>query len=288
MAVLPSKQLIDLITLVQGYSWWVKLSVVVWILFTAGLIIVLIFQRPNGPDTGSGVPPGTGPTPSNLEGRNIQYIYAAPGSTVHVSQAAPAPSPAPVAAPAPAPRVERPPAVSAGTIVENEGFEEGFEGWGTGFFESLKPTSGVSVLGFNGAIARWVVGRDRVRSGERALRVEHETPYAAHTFSSLSQRIKVKSWHRYQVRYWIYIEEIGTGKFSMRVLPSRRLQPEEWDRFKGAANPKLLGQWQEVQKEFESGPEWFVDLRFAAEGTLKAWVDDVSVTLLGPQAQSGK
>lgn len=212
----------------------------------------------------------SGPTIQNFQGQNIQVNnITISGGIANISQVA-----AGIA----------PPAAVAEPIVENGGFELGVEGWGTGFFESQLVHSGVPVLGFNGAVAQWDVRKGNTHTGEWALWVEHQTPYAPHTFSSFSQRIKIKPSHRYEVRYWAYLESVGKGAFSLRVVPNRRTrtQPDEWDRFKLKANPKLLGQWQEVHREVQSGPDSFFDLRFTAEGVLRAWVDDVSVRLLGP------
>ena len=95
------------------------------------------------------------------------------------------------ATPIPPPAPTSPPSAVTETIVENGSVEHGVEGWGTGFYEGLFGLPGVPVLGFNGAKARWAPGKGNAHRGEWALRVEHDTPYAPHTFSSMSQRIKV-------------------------------------------------------------------------------------------------
>lgn len=217
----------------------------------------------------------SGPTPINFAGARIEQltiVVSGFGGASAVGQ--------PVAQP------PGPPASVPETIVENGGFEQGIEGWGTGWFEGHFIHSGVAALAFNGATARWYVDDRWAHSGRFALRVEHETPYAPHVFSSFSQRIKVKPGHRYEVKFWSYLEAKGKGGFSLRVVPSRTTRPEEWDRFKAKVDSSIIGRWQEVRKEFESGSDWFFDLRFAAETTLTAWVDDVSVTPLGPMQPS--
>jgi len=206
------------------------------------------------------------PTAVNFQGQNIQPIQV----NVFGGQVTVAPPPAPNA-----------PLPSSGlALVENGSFELGSDGWGTGFFESLFASPGGAALAFNGALAHWFVDDQRAHSGRKALRVEHSSTYAPHVFSAFSQRIKVKPHQRYEVTFWAYLEATDRSAFSLRVLPSRRIEPHEWDRFKSKLDPHLLGRWQEVRREFESGSDTFFDLRFAAEAALKVWVDDVVVTPL--------
>ncbi len=174
-------------------------------------------------------------------------------------------------------------------IVENGGFEQGTDGWGTGFYESYFASPEGSALLFSHAVARWYIDDQRAHGGQgRALRVEHDTTNTPHVFSSFTQRIKVERGQRYEVKYWAYVEALdGPGGFSLRVLPSRRTEPSEWDRFRKKINPAVRNQWQEVRFEFESGRDSFFDLRFTAETTLKLWVDDVSVTLIDGSGAPG-
>ncbi len=173
------------------------------------------------------------------------------------------------------------PAVPA--LLENGDFERGLHGWGTGFYESLflQPGDGRTALGFMNARARWYVDDRKPHNGRRSLRVEHDSPYAPNVFSSFSQRIKVSPSTSYRVKFWVFIESIENGSFSLRVVPSRRPKPQhlddEWDKFKRKADPAVIGRWQERTVEFESGTDWFFDLRFTAEGPIRAWVDDVTV-----------
>ena len=172
---------------------------------------------------------------------------------------------------------------TASTIVENGGFEQGTDGWGIGFFESVFASPEGSALLFTHAVARWYIDDRRPHDGRRSLRVENDTTNAPDVFSSFGQRIRVTRERRYEVKYWAYLESTdGKGSFSLRVLPSRRTKLDEWNKFRGKINPSLLGQWQEMRFVFDSGHDSFYDLRFAAETKMKLWVDDVSVALLEP------
>lgn len=206
----------------------------------------------------------SGPSVVNFSGSNIQQL------TVVVSGGG-------QRAGGPPPGVE--------SIVENGGFEQGVDGWGTGFFEGLFLQPGELALAFNNASATWSVDDQRSRSGRRALHVKHASAYAPHVFSSLSQRIKVTPARKYEVRFWAYVEGADRSAFSLRMLPSRRTRLEEWDRYKGKPDPLLRDRWQEVRVEFESGPDTFFDLRFAAEVPLEVWVDDVTVMPLSAVGQ---
>ena len=114
-------------------------------------------------------------------------------------------------------------------------------------------------------------------AGRRSLRVEHNSTYAPNVFSSFSQRIRVRPSTSYRVTYWAFVESIERGAFSLRVVPSRRPAPPEWDQFKQKVDSSVIGQWQNRVVDFESGSDWFFDLRFAAEGPIRAWIDDVAV-----------
>ena len=188
---------------------------------------------------------------------------------------------APAAPPLPPP--PQPP--SAEAILENGGFEQGFVGWGIGWFEDHYVKSGRAALTFNGAVARWYIDDRMPHSGKASLRIEHDSTYLPHRFSTFSQRVKVVPGRRYEVRFWTYVEAAeGPGAFSLRVVPSRATWPAEWDQFKVTVDRGQVGRWQERRRAFESGSDWFFDVRFAAEGPLKAWVDDVSLAIIDSAA----
>jgi hypothetical protein len=238
------------------------LFAVVMVCISYGIFQYLFVMPPKKPEALG----GSRPTTVIFNGNTIQQLtVVASGS----SQSA-----------APQPAVD--------TIVENGGFEQGTAAWGTGWFEGLFMRPAGEALSFNRAVARWYIDNRRARNdGGRALRIEHDSPYAPHVFSSFSQRIKLKPSQRYEVKFWVYLEGHDQGSFSLRVLPSRATAPAEWDRFKVKPNSSVQDRWQEVRKEFESGADWFFDLRFAAEAPLRAWVDDVSVTPIGEMREMG-
>jgi hypothetical protein len=176
------------------------------------------------------------------------------------------------------PRVRRRP-LRRVTLVQNGGFERGLAGWGTGLLEDLphvRPfASAHRFVPFGGAVARWFADAREARSGRRSLRVEHESDYAPHVFSTLSQRVPVERGAAYEARFWAKVEEKGAGAFSLRAVPSR----DEWDTFKVKVHDGPA-RWREYRLRFGTEDQRYVDLRFAAEGRVKAWVDDVTVRKL--------
>ncbi len=46
----------------------------------------------------------------------------------------------------------------------------------------------------------------------------------------------------------------------MRVLPSRKTEATEWDRFRKKIDPNIHNEWQEVRLEFELGRDSSLDL----------------------------
>lgn len=163
-------------------------------------------------------------------------------------------------------------------ILENGGFERGLEAWGTGFFEDHFPGRGTAALSFNDASAVWSVDSQRHHGGSTSLRVLHKSAYYPHRFSTFCQRVKVERQRDYRVRFWAFVGRVdGQGALSVRVLPSRATRDWEWDQFKNKVDLTRIGVWQELVQPFKSGADGFFDIRFAAEGPVEAWIDDVSV-----------
>ncbi|MDO8475978.1 MAG: ATP-binding protein [Candidatus Rokubacteria bacterium] len=165
------------------------------------------------------------------------------------------------------------------TLVRNGGFEQNLEGWGTGLLEDMpriRPfASAHRFVPFGGAVARWFADARESHSGRRSLRVEHESTCAPHVFSTLSQRVPIERGAVYEAQFWAGVEEKGAGAFSLRAVTS----PREWDRFK----VKIHGGpswWRAYRLRFSSEDEGYVDIRFAAEWPVKAWIDDVAVRKL--------
>jgi len=130
-----------------------------------------------------------------------------------------------------------------------------------------------------GAVARWFADKRHSRSGRCSLGVEHDSEYSQGVYSTFSQRIPVEPGVPYEASFWVKVAEKGAGGFSLRVSPNALF----WDRFKVKVHDAAL-EWREYRVPFQWEEATTVDIRFAAEGPVKAWIDDVSVRRVQPQA----
>lgn len=173
------------------------------------------------------------------------------------------------------------PAARVEELLENGGFEAGLQGWGTGWLEDLPAlrsqiTPHSRHVSLGGAVARWSQDFREKKSGVASLRIEHDTPYAPHVYTSFSQRIKIRRGSNYELRFWVKCEAVDdSGGLVVRVAPST----EDWDRFKDQIRSRPRGKWREVRVPF-SWDAAFVDVRFSGEGRVRAWIDDVTVVEL--------
>lgn len=165
-------------------------------------------------------------------------------------------------------------------LVQNGSFERGLQGWGTGLLEGMAHIRHVArfqgFVPFGGAVARWFVDTEAAHTGKCSLRVEHESTYSEHVFSTLSQRIVVNPQTTYEARFLVKVQEKGAGAFSLRAV----LSSGEWDRFKVKVQ-KDHARWRPYRLRFQTDEQSAVDLRFAAEGPIKVWIDDVTVRRVG-------
>jgi len=171
-------------------------------------------------------------------------------------------------------------AVSAEVLIYDGGFERGLDFWGTGWFEDHFEGFRRAPLSFNGALAKWYVDTGASKAGTRSLRVEHDSEYSPHVYSTLSQKVALKPFHRYEVSFWARPVS-AKGGLVLRVLPSRRHPVSEWDRYKVKTAQAELGKWSQFNLPFETHEDRFYDVRFFAEGPVRAWIDEVEMRDLG-------
>ena len=169
-------------------------------------------------------------------------------------------------------------------LVRNGDFEQGLDFWGTGWLELQVPNSEIArrkrFLAFNGALANWEPSPKESRTGTTSLRIEHDSPYAPQVYSTLSQMITVRRSTSYECIFWVKAEDVRGG-LSLRIAPSRHDRPDAWDRYKRTADIGAYD-WREYRLLFHSGDEERLDVRFAAEGPVKAWLDGVVVREKAP------
>lgn len=163
-------------------------------------------------------------------------------------------------------------------LVKNGKFERGLESWGSGWIEDLPGARDFArqhkYVNLMGAASQWSHDAQWGRKGSGALRVEHSSSYKPHMFSTFSQRIEVKPFTTYEAKFWVRATSIDPrGGLSLRIGPS---DENEWDRHKENVD-SAPHDWKEYRRRFTSDDRVFVDIRFVAEGPVRAWIDDVSV-----------
>lgn len=100
----------------------------------------------------------------------------------------------------------------------------------------------------------------------------------------MSQQIAVRPHTKYVAGYSAWVESIGTGGgLALQIGVSDDVA---FDMGKKGVEPRL-NQWQRIEVPFTSDDREFVDVRFLAEGPVRAMIDDVQVKL-DPTAQPGK
>jgi hypothetical protein len=158
--------------------------------------------------------------------------------------------------------------------VENGGFEQEFDGWGTGFNESLTPfrlvgssvfwalSDDVNITGAMDSVVR--------KSGMRSFKIVNRTPKRPHAYRTLSQRIgSLKPDSRYRLSFWVRAENLSPGALKVVTDP-------EWNY--GMAMDPGTYDWREYIVEVRTGAaENGFDIRIVSEGLGTAWFDDITV-----------
>ena len=99
-----------------------------------------------------------------------------------------------------------------------------------------------------------------------SLRIEHRSAYAPQVYSTLSQRLRVERGRWYELSLWVNAEEVSPlGGLSVLVSA----EPADWEDQKLAVDPGTY-RWRRHGLRFNTGSRSYVDIRFVAEGTVRA------------------
>lgn len=163
-------------------------------------------------------------------------------------------------------------------LVRNGDFERELQSWGSGWIEALPGVRDFARLHkyvpIGGAQALWRYDATHGLNGGGALRVDHRSDAADGVYSTFSQQIAVEPRTRYIASYQAWVEWIGNrGSLALQIGVSDDVA---FDMGKGGVTP-LLNHWQPVEVPFVSDDREFVDVRFLAEGPIRALIDDVRV-----------
>ncbi len=156
----------------------------------------------------------------------------------------------------------------------NGSFEARLVGWGTGWLEDFPAYRGAARLNQylatrssqtgQLAVADWRSDPTEHRPGDKQTEV----------YSTLAQRIRVKPRTGYNVRFWAKVDRM---EHDGDLWLSPNGGSVAWDEPKVEVSGAGKG-WQLYRLDFNSGDRVDLDIRFVAEGPLKAWVDDVVVS----------
>jgi len=160
----------------------------------------------------------------------------------------------------PAPPAEEIPA--ARNLVENSGFENRLEGWGTGQYE---PRNEVF---WGAADAAATIDTQIRHSGKMSLKIVNRSTRKPHVYRTLSQRINgLKRNTKYSASFWVKANNAAAGTLILTtdMAWSQRM----------AIAAGTYG-WRQFTRIFDTGNNDFVDLRFISEDVGTVWLDDIS------------
>lgn len=206
--------------------------------------------------------------------QQIQTVQNAPASTnIQADQVTVIQSNAPSVPDAPSaqmPNLGR--AVVAAALVKNGGFENAWDGWGTGSLEDR------AVWLADGP--RWLRNPKSLQSegeldyavkhgGFASLRITHVTRETDHAWGTIAQRITgLRPNTNYVASFWVKVKAAGAAP----VFLTTRV---DWG--KETKIPGKDTDWTRFVHPFNPGNRDFVELRFVAVAPGVVWIDDVEI-----------
>lgn len=100
----------------------------------------------------------------------------------------------------------------------------------------------------------------------------------------MSQAVTLTRSRNYEASFRVRAEHVdGAGGLVLGIAPHRVDRPDLWDRVKVQVPPVPPGStdWREYHLRFNSIDQERYDVRFSAEGRVRAWITDVAVRPLG-------
>jgi hypothetical protein len=187
-------------------------------------------------------------------------FFFSPGSGEKIRTRAPGQTAKPVV-PEPQPAAEY---RSGRNLLENAGFENMLEGWGTGQYE---PRSEVF---WGAADATATIDTQTTHSGKRALKIVNRSSRKPQIYRTLSQRINgLKRNTPYLATFWVKANNASAATLMLTtdMAWSQRL-----------AISAGTYDWREFKHTFNTGNNDYSDFRFISEDVGTVWLDDISFT----------
>jgi hypothetical protein len=161
--------------------------------------------------------------------------------------------------PEPQPAVEYTPGRN---LLENPGFENKLEGWGTGQYE---PRSEVF---WGAADATATIDTQTTHSGKRSLKIVNRSSRKPQIYRTMSQRINgLKRNTQYLATFWVKADNTSAATLMLTIdmAWSQRIAISA-----GTYN------WREFKRIFDTGNKDYADFRFISEDVGTVWLDDIS------------
>lgn len=159
------------------------------------------------------------------------------------------------------------------SFVKNGGFENDYDGWGTGNNEGLSGR-------LSGKDAFWarlfdvdITGEidSRVKqTGLKSFKIVNKTPLRPHSYRTMSQRIDgLKPDTRYRISFWVKAESAKAG--TLKIVTDFA-----WSYGRGI-DPGTY-EWREHILDFRTKPgETLIDLRIISEDSGTVWIDEIEL-----------
>jgi hypothetical protein len=163
-------------------------------------------------------------------------------------------------------------------LLRNGGFEEDFNFWGTGYYETdvyhgslgifWAARVGMPKEAMKIADIRGDIDSDIHKSGSKSFKITNNSPLEAHIYGSMSQRITgLMKNTDYIASFWVKTERAGRGTFDITTdlewLKRKYIEAGTYD-------------WKEFSQVFNTGDNTFVDFRIISEEPGTVWVDDMA------------
>jgi hypothetical protein len=166
------------------------------------------------------------------------------------------------------------------SLLMNGGFEEGFQSWGSGYYEteryhgSLPPFWGSwLVMGDKApeevADVRGDIVSDIRHSGKYSLKITNKLTPKAHIYGSISQRVTGLELNTdYVAEFWIKADRASPGTLQLTT-------DLQWTH--RTSIPPGTYDWIKLTHKFNTGDKTYIDYRFISDQPGTVWLDDTTL-----------
>lgn len=168
--------------------------------------------------------------------------------------------------------------IDTDNLLNNGGFEEDLEFWGTGYYETdvykgsqgkfWASRVGMAIETMKIADVMGKIDSDIRKSGVKSFKITNNSPLEAHIYGSMSQRITgLMKNTDYIVSFWAKTERADRSTFEittdLKWLKRKYIEAGTYD-------------WKQFSHVFNTEDNTFIDFRIISEKRGTVWVDDMS------------